>query len=135
MINEFFLKKLYPFKRQQLSSVYEAQPTTVRPVITQGDAENGYVNRYFVRQVNDTTFVVEVDQTQYSKFSSNPRFIATTIKWKVVGKKEIEYLPSGTPVYGVIDINRQTVANADLTFGGLRKYIQDYAQFWVGETI
>lgn len=134
MINEFYLNKLYSDSYKDFS-VYEQQPSTVRPTVTQGDAENGYIYRYFVRQVNDESFIVEVDEKQYDEFQNNPRFITCKIRWKIVGKKENLNVANNVIIYGVLDVNRQVVANADLTFGGLRKYIVDYAQFWVGETI
>lgn len=135
MIDDQLLKKLYPTKEKQLTRILLEFPTSANPVVTQADAEQGYIMRYFVRSANDDMFVVEVDKSQFESLKKNPRFATTSIKWKIVGRKNTEYKASGIPIYGVIDINRQTVANADLTFGGLRKYIGDYGQYWVAENI
>lgn len=110
-----------------------ATPIISLPVVTQSDANKKFLTRYFVRQVNDKFSVVEIDKKQYDQFKKNPRFITTEIDWKIVGKTETEYLPSGVPVYGVSDTNRQAVSNADLTFEGLRNYITNYLEFWIAE--
>lgn len=135
MIDNKLLKKLYPDKEKQLTKLLLESATTVNPVVTQSDAEQGFLLRYFVRAANDVDFVVEIDKKQFESLKKNPRFLTTTVKWKIVGKKENDYRKDNVTVYGVIDINRQTVANADLTFGGLRKYIQDYAEYWVAEKV
>lgn len=136
MINEFYFNKLYSHANNYKDfSAFEQQPKIVLPVVTQADAESGALIRYFIRHVSNKSFVVEIDETQYDLFQQNPRFITCKIRWKIVGVKETSYLPSGLPIYGVADINRQTVANADLTFGGLRQYIQDYAEYWVAERV
>ena len=135
MIDLTLLQTLYPTRTNQLSRLLQETPTPSIPVVTQGDAEQGFIDRYFVRTANNEGLVVEIDKKQYESFRKNPRFITTKLRWKIVGKKENTIIPAGAIVYGIADTNRNTVANADLTFGGLRKYIQDYAQFWVGETI
>lgn len=135
MIDVRLLRTLYPDKINQLSKTLQESPTVVLPVVTRSDAEGGFIDRYFVRAANDNSFVMEVDKKQYDSLKQNPRFVVTTLRWKIVGKKENINRPNNIIVYGVADTNRITVANADLTFGGLRKYIQDYTQFWVAEKI
>lgn len=135
MIDSKLLNQLYPDKEKNYTKILLEFPTAIAPVVTQSDAEQGYLTRYFVRAANDISLVVEIDKKQFESLKKNPRFVTTSIKWKIVGKKETEYRPSGVPVYGTMDSNRQIVANADLTFGGLRTYIQDYGQFWVAERL
>lgn len=135
MIDRNLLNKLYPQKSQGLSKILLGNPTPVRPIVTQTDAEKTFLYRYFVRSVSDVDFVVEVDKKQYQELKKNPRFVTAEIKWKIVGKQNNENLQNNIIVYGTTDLNRQAVANADLTFGGLRKYIQDYAEFWVAEKV
>ncbi len=50
-----------------------------------------------------------------------------------MGKKETYMLLTGANIYGVGDMNRIEVANADLVFGGLKNYISDYLEFWFSE--
>jgi hypothetical protein len=133
MIDEELLTKLYKDKESDLREILDKTPEPKKPFVVQKDAENGFVIRYFVRLVNDKDFVVEVDQTQYQDFKANPRFIATQLKWKIIGKKETYKLNTGVNVYGVADQNRIAVSNTDLTFGGLSRYISDYLEFWIAE--
>lgn len=122
-------------KKSELTFVkgLTAAPVKVVPIVTQADAAKKVLTRYFVRQVNDKLSSVEIDKKQYDQFKLNPRFIVTSFDWKIVGKQDTEYLPSGVPIYGVADTNRQTVATEDLTFEGLRSYITNYLEFWVSE--
>lgn len=116
-----------------IQKILETTPQQVKPTITQTDADRGFVIRYFVRQTNDKTFIVEVDKNQYYKFKENPRFITVELEWKIIGKLETIKLQTGANLYGVKDVNRITVADADLTFGGLRDYISNYEEFWLRE--
>jgi hypothetical protein len=61
----------------------------------------------------------------------NPRFITTQLQWKIVGKKATTVASSGAKNLGVRDYNLLEVTRADLTFGGLRRYITDYLAFWL----
>jgi hypothetical protein len=131
MIERTLLNNLSNAKEIEL--ILDTSPQYVRPFVTQNDADNGFITRYFVRQTNDQTFIVEVDRNQYAQFKQNPRFLTTEIKWKIVGKLDTITLLSGANLYGVKDVNRITVADTDLTFGGLRSYISDYAEFWLRE--
>jgi hypothetical protein len=133
MINMDVLNALYKSTSEQLIRILEPTPQTIRPVVTQSAADSGFIVRYFIRQVNDKTFVVEVDKNQYERFRENPRFIGVEVKWKIIGKLETTKLPNGINLFGVKDQNRITVADADLTFGGLRNYITDYGEFWLRE--
>jgi hypothetical protein len=118
-------------KKRQIEKILEQTPQPVRPTVTQADADNGFITRYFIRQTTDKTFIVEVDVKQYDSLKDNPRFVTTKIKWKIIGKLETTKLPNGINLFGVRDQNRITVADADLTFGGLRDYISNYGELWL----
>lgn len=117
----------------QIQKILENVPQQIKPIVTQADADSGFMTRYFIRQTNDASFIVEVDKTQYTRFKQNPRFITTQLKWKIIGRLETLKLTTGVNLFGVKDINRITVADTDLTFGGLRNYITNYAEFWLRE--
>lgn len=134
MIDTELLNKIYDKDKQSfITDVLDQNPRPATPIVTQTDATNGYLIRYFVRQVNDTSYVVEVDKKQYEQLKSNPRFVTTQIKWKIVGIKKTYTLNNGANLYGVEDQNRLTINNADLTFGGLSRYITNYLEYWVAE--
>jgi hypothetical protein len=104
------------------------------PVITQDNLRDGYLFRYFSKIVNQNS-VVEINKYDYEKIKDNPRFVTAKIKWKIVGPIETTKTFSGAINYGVRELNRRAIEREDLTFGGLRGYIRDYIQYWVGESI
>jgi hypothetical protein len=133
MIDMKLLQQLYKPRQKELMAILDTTPKQVMPVVIQSDARIGFIVRYFVRQVNDISFIVEVDRKQYDDFKENPRFIVTKLNWKIVGKKETVYLQNNTSIYGVEDQNKLIVSNADLTFGGLSSYITNYLEYWTTE--
>ena len=135
MIDADLLQKLYKSDERQLTDILDKMPLQVLPTVTQTDAKNGFIIRYFVRQVTDKNFIVEVDNSQYEEFKENPRFVTTTVKWKIIGKKQNMTLSNGSKIFGVEDANRVVVSEADLTFGGLLKYITSYLEYWFAEEV
>jgi hypothetical protein len=135
MINTDLLEKLYKSDEQRLTNILDIMPTQVLPTVTQTDAKNKFIMRYFVRQVTDKNFIVEVDNSQYTDFKENPRFVTTQIQWKIVGKKQDMVLSNGITMIGVEHTNRIVVSEADLTFGGLLKYITSYLEYWFAEEV
>lgn len=133
MIDKELLSKIYKKDEITLEEMLDKTPVPKLPIVTQQDVKNKYITRYFVRLVNDKDYIVEVDKTQYQNFKENIRFLTTEIKWKIVGKKETDKLNTGINIHGVEDQNRITVADADLTFGGLSRYIMNYLEYWVSE--
>lgn len=135
MIDQELLEKLYNSDKERLSEILTSTPTQVLPTVTQTDAIAGFITRYFARQVTDKNFIVEVDNTQYEELKENPRFVTTKIKWQIVGKKQNMTLLNGVIISGVEDINRIVVSEADLTFGGLLRYITSYLEYWFAEEV
>ena len=133
MLDDKAVQDFYKNQREELEELLDVNPTHVTPVVTQKDALQGFIVRYFVRPVNDVSMIVEVDKNQYENLKSNVRFICVMIEWRIVGKKETKMFPTGANIYGVGDLNRIEVANADLTFGGLTKYVNNYLEFWFSE--
>ena len=109
-------------------------PTQYFPVITQDNLRDGYLYRYFSKITNQNN-IVEINQHDYEKIKDNPRFVTAKIKWKIVGTIETTKTSSDALSYGVRELNRRAIERVDLTFGGLRGYIRDYIQYWVGESI
>ncbi len=135
MIDEEMLKKLYPelYRAKKITQDLQEPLQSILPVVTQSDAENGYITRYFARATNDKSYIVETDKTQYDNLKDNPRFITCIIKWKIVGPVESSKTPYGATSSGVREYNRKLVSTADLTFGGLSSYIRNYTEYWISE--
>jgi len=52
------------------------------------DIKRGWVERYFVRQVNNIKArIIEVDKQEYNELKSNPFYIGIIIRWKITGNK------------------------------------------------
>jgi len=133
MSNTSLLAELFPRDAKKIQETYEVGPQPVKPVVTLRDADNKYIDRYFVQMVTDPNYIVEVDNIQYDTFKSNPRFNSAKVRWKIVGKKESVRRSGNTVLYGVEDINRDEILRTNLTMPGIRLYITDYTEFWVFE--
>lgn len=133
MTDTKLLDKIYPKQKKDIIKNYEMRPEVTPPIVTLSDLENKYIKRYFVRPSNHIDYVTEIDERQFSNFKNNPRFFTVMIKWKIVGKKDTIKLSNGINSLGVRDTNKETVRKADLTFGGLMKYITDYTEYWQAE--
>lgn len=135
MIDKELLNRLYPeqSRSRKMSIELQAPLQSYYPVVTQQDANRGYIIRYFVRPVNEKNYIIETDETNYDNYKDNARFITTSIKWKIVGPKETVKSNYGVTSLGVADANAQAVYNADLTFGGLASYIRNYTEYWIAE--
>jgi len=135
-INRDVLNQLYTQSgADDLLDTMSDAPTPYRPIVTQRDAENGFIIRYFVRAVAEKDYVVEVNLDDYSRLRENPRFVTAQVRWKIVGVKETTTSPAGVKNLGVNDYNILEVSKADLTFGGLRRYIRNYVEFWLAERL
>lgn len=133
MINYRLLNQFPVGKRVLLESTFSNNPVPSKPIVTQKDAKAGFLHRYFVRPINDISLITEVDEKQFENFKKNPRFIATKLKWKIVGRKKTRTINSSIIDFGVEDYNRKITSDADLTFGGLMLYISDYLEYWLNE--
>lgn len=62
---------------------------TFIPNPTEDDYKRGYIERYFVQKANDiNSYIYEVNKKFYSDLQSNPFFLKTTVKWKIIGTDE-----------------------------------------------
>jgi hypothetical protein len=135
-IDETILQQLYSGTAQekQFPKILTQAPYSVVPIITTTERDRGYLIRYFIRSVSDTSYILEIDKRQYELFKQNPRFVTTQVKWKIVGKTETTITEYGAKNLGVRDYNILQVSKADLTFGGLQRYIRNYLEYWISET-
>ena len=118
---------------KRLRSTLRDVPQPKTPIITQSDVDAGVVIRYFAKYANDNRTVVEIDRLQYERLQGNPRFTTVTLEWRIVGQLNTTTTSNGIVYRGIKELNEQAVANADLTFRGLRRYITNFEEFWVSE--
>lgn len=129
----YWIDRLYTDKAQEYKKMFEMMPVRFKPTVTLTNAEDKYIERYFVQYVNDKDYIVEVDQKQFETFKDNPRFVSVKVQWRIVGVRDSFKRKDGVVEWGVAEINRQAVLSADLTMKGLAKYIINYLEFWQSE--
>jgi hypothetical protein len=133
MSDDELLNKIYGKNAKEIKDIFQLLPVSSRPIITLQDVDNKFVERYFLQMVNDKSFIIEVNKTEFNNFKDNPRFLGVMIKWRIVGKQETITRPGNVVIYGTTDLNRNSVLQADLTMNGLRYYLKDYTQYWYAE--
>ena len=133
MTDNDLLNKLYGKRARDIKDTFQPLPVASRPIVTLQDVDNKFVERYFLQMVNDKNYILEVNKTEFNNFKNNPRFLGIMIKWRIVGKKETETRPGNVSILGTIDLNRNSVLQADLTMNGLRYYLKDYSEYWYAE--
>ena len=78
-------------------------------VITKKDKKKGWIDRYFVRQVNNMNgTIIEVDKAQYNELKTNPFYSNISFRWKITGK-----------IKDVIVTNSNIIHKRDKEFPGI----------------
>lgn len=71
----------------KISSIAFNTATVIKPFVPkpkESDYETGYINRYFIRKVNEIAApIVEINRTQYNTLKKHPYYITTTFRWKI----------------------------------------------------
>lgn len=78
-------------------------------IVTSEDIKRGWINRYFLRQVNnESARILEIDKQQYNNFKFDPFYINITFRWKITGIKQ-----------NIYDINLKVLYDVDSEFPGI----------------
>lgn len=81
--------------------------------VTDDDIINGYMERYFARQMNDRfSAIIEINKSDYAKEKNNTLYIFYNIRWKI----------RGTPDE-VKKVNLNILNIADKEFYGIKYYL------------
>lgn len=106
---------------------FSLAPKPYKPVLTEYDYANGFVNRYFVQKRNTPTFnIIEVSEQDYSKVvqSANPLAIdgiiynKVTLEWRIAGKQEY-----------VKQVNKAAVDKAQIVLPGIALKLRKLDEF------
>jgi hypothetical protein len=74
---------------QNISEFKLTSIKTFIPNPIEDDYRKGYIERYFIQKANDTnSYIYEVGKRFYSDISTNPFYINTIVKWKIIGNDE-----------------------------------------------
>jgi hypothetical protein len=102
------------------------------PTPTPADYGRGYITRYFLQKANDKNSpIFEVNTQTYSRFVSNPLFVACGIKWRLTGPKEPTYRENGNILdLSVSESNRRSIKSVYEFIPLLKSYLPNLLQFY-----
>jgi hypothetical protein len=106
------------------------------PRPTRKDIQNGSIERYFARQVNQPNGeITEISKQTYDRLKTNAFYLTAQLTWRITGKKEDiagpNTLHGPTRTYtGVTTSNRVAVEEADRQLPGMRNRLRNYSQYW-----
>jgi len=106
-------------------------PYSNKPKITQDDISNGFVKRYFVRNIS-TKLITEVDKNQYVSFQSNPLFELLEIPWIITGFAKDTVATDKQPIYGTEHKNTVTINFYEIRLPGLSRVLRNPLEYFQG---
>jgi hypothetical protein len=112
------------------------KPISYFPKPTESDYTKGYLNRYFVKRVNDNGYVTEISPEEYAKIQNGTVtydvsfYLTAQLVWKLIGPLNTTRLYQYDIRSGIIDINKNQVEKLNKTFLGIFDFInEDYTRF------
>ena len=121
------------YKKLKTINVKYDMPHSSVIQITPADIKSGYVRRYFLKKINDST-ITEIDSTEFGKYSSNQfdpiLYSAITLNWKISGAV---YDNSADGVFhrGVQTTNQLMVAAAEAQMPGILTKLTNYTEYYM----
>ena len=109
-------------------------PQSNRPKITEQSIANGYLMRYFVKQVSSQK-IVEVDKKQYDVFRNNAFYESLEMKWVISGYNKDITTTNGQVVYGAGHRNEVSLDFYDKKMPGLKRILRNPLEYFSGKTI
>jgi len=106
-------------------------PYTNKPKITQTDLINGYVTRYFVRNLS-TKEVIEIDQKQYEMFKTNVLYEKLDLQWRISGFANNILATDDNIIYGTKHSNTVTTQFYEKRLSGLQRILRDPLEYFQG---
>ena len=105
----------------KLNSSFEKKKiATIIPKPIEKDYKNGYIKRYFIQKLNDSSSpIYEIKQSSFSSFNGNAFYSAVSLYWRLTGSKE-----------DVKNSNRESVRIACETIPKLYLYLPNLIQFY-----
>lgn len=120
----------------KISSRSQRYPVSYFPTATESDYSRGYLIRYFLKNINQKGYVMEISDSDYYAIRNGTAdydisFMQTIeIFWKITGPLKNKRISQYDTRAGIIDTNRRLVENANKTFVGIKEFIgEDYAKF------
>jgi len=105
-------------------------PVYKKPSPNANDYLNGYINRYFVKKINDNT-IYEVDSVGYADVS-NTLYTKSSLSWKITGRPKNSNDGKTLTDIGVISYNSYSISVLEKTIPGIRNILRNTVEFWRG---
>lgn len=105
-------------------------PVYKKPSPNANDYLNGYINRYFVKKINDNT-IYEVDSVGYADVS-NTLYTKSSLSWKITGRSKNSNDGKTVTDVGVISYNSYSISVLEKTIPGIRNILRNVVEFWRG---
>ena len=94
-------------------------PVTILPNPTDINYKIGYITRFFASEtVNVNSQIYEIDDKQYIKYTANPLYRTSKIRWKIIGDIDT-----------VRNINRNSISFVNDSMPNLKNYLLNLTQF------
>ena len=106
-------------------------PRSNRPKITERNITDGYVMRYFVKQISSKK-VIEVDKNQYDVFKNNPFYENLEMKWVIGGYDKDITSADGQMIYGAGHRNEVSLDFYEKKMSGLKRVIRNPLEYFNG---
>lgn len=114
-------KKLTLIKYGPLFDESNFPVKTYIPIPTDSDYQRSYIERYFIRKLNDSNGIIyEVDDRRFSKYKNNLLYTTVSIYWKI----------SKAPINEVIETNRKSILYGQKNIENLNLYLPNLTQFY-----
>ena len=109
----------------------DVYPNYYKPVPTSKDYSKGYINRYFVQKINDLK-ITETNKNNYNDIYNN-YFSKLVIQWIISGPKNNVYKNKILDRKGVQEQNIQTLFEYEKSMKGIKNYLNNPLEFWIGK--
>jgi len=125
--SQSFTKKLISVTK--ITKAKPKTPVSYFPNPIQSDYDLGYINRYFVKQVNNSGYITEISPMEYVDISNGAvgydvSLLQTCkIAWKLTGPLNSTRISQYDVRAGIIDTNKRLVEEANPNFFGLIEFI------------
>lgn len=113
------------------------EPTPYYPIPLEEDYQKGYILRYFIKKINERGYVVEISPEEFSAFSNGSvkydvsLYQAEKVFWKITGSEKTVRLSQYDIREGVEDTNKRLIEKLQLTFVGIKEFINgEYKKFY-----
>jgi alpha-tubulin suppressor-like RCC1 family protein len=106
-------------------------PYSNRPKVTQADTRNGFVIRYFVRNIS-TKAITEIDLKQYEVFKRNVLYQTIQFQWVISGFANDILSTDNKIIYGTRHRNTVTTDFYEKKMPGLKRVLRNPLEYFQG---